>query len=580
MLTRTIKIIFLVISIVPLTLLGQQVLKPQEAFPVSISYQNNVLQITHEIQTGYYLYKDKISYVALNNDFELGEIKLPNGIEYSDEFFGNTEIYRSSFSHYIPITIINESMDRFNIEVNLQGCADIGLCYPPQKWVRSFSINIKNQEAAILNTEIKISEQARLGNIITDGNIILVFLIFLGLGFGLAFTPCHLPTIPILSSIIIGQSGSNKLKSLSLSLAYVAGMAITYSIAGIAAAIAGKQLQALFTLPTFIVAIAILFGILGLGMLGSFNMQMPSSVMNKINNSLSNQVGGNYLGVIIIGALSALMVTACVAPPLVATLMVIGESGNIARGIIALSSLSLGLGIPLIIIGLTAGQWLPKSGAYLENIKNLFGFIMFALAIWVLNPLLSEEIINLLWGVILIAAAIYFLWPLSKKPYKKSFKYPKLYACLASIILGLFIVSDQSEKIILMKDQKSLVGVSDSLFDPIGSLIELDNSLELASKNGNISLLYITADWCISCKRLERETFSNPDMIKLLSSINSIKADVSKNSENDIELMKQLSIFGPPTLIVYDQNGNEKENIRKIGVVNAKELINDIKTIQ
>jgi thiol:disulfide interchange protein DsbD len=309
-------------------------------------------------------------------------------------------------------------------------------------------------------------------------------------------------------------------------------------------------------------------------------MQMPSSVMNKINNSLSNQVGGNYLGVIIIGALSALMVTACVAPPLVATLMVIGESGNIARGIIALSSLSLGLGIPLIIIGLTAGQWLPKSGAYLENIKNLFGFIMFALAIWVLNPLLSEEIINLLWGVILIAAAIYFLWPLSKKPYKKSFKYPKLYACLASIILGLFIVSDQSEKIILMKDQKSLVGVSDSLFDPIGSLIELDNSLELASKNGNISLLYITADWCISCKRLERETFSNPDMIKLLSSINSIKADVSKNSENDIELMKQLSIFGPPTLIVYDQNGNEKENIRKIGVVNAKELINDIKTIQ
>ena len=316
MVTRTIKIAFLVMLILPVTLLAQQVLKPQEAFPVSISYQNNVLQITHEIQKGYYLYRDKISYSAVNDDFELGKVQLPNGIEYTDEFFGTTEIYRSGFTHYLPVTIKNGSTDTFNIEVNSQGCADIGLCYPPQQWIKTFSITLKNQEAAITNTEIQISEQARLGNIITDGNIFLVFFIFLGLGFGLAFTPCHLPTIPILSSIIIGQSGSNKFKSLTLSLAYVAGMAITYSIAGIAAAIAGKQLQALFTLPTFIVAISILFGILGFSMLGSFNMQMPSNVMNRINNSLSNQAGGNYIGVMIIGALSALMVTALSASSL------------------------------------------------------------------------------------------------------------------------------------------------------------------------------------------------------------------------------------------------------------------------
>lgn len=561
-------------------LLAQQVLKPQEAFPVSISYQNNVLQITHEIQKGYYLYRGKISYSALNDDFELGKIQLPSGIEYTDEFFGATEIYRSGFTHYLPVTINNGSIDTFNIEVNSQGCADIGLCYAPQKWIKTFSITLKNQEAALTNTEIQISEQARLGNIITDGNIFLVFFIFLGLGFGLAFTPCHLPTIPILSSIIIGQSGNNKFKSLTLSLAYVAGMAITYSIAGIAAAIAGKQLQALFTLPTFIVAISILFGILGFSMLGSFNMQMPSNVMNRINNSLSNQSGGNYVGVMIIGALSALMVTACVAPPLVATLMVIGESGNIARGIIALSSLSLGLGIPLIIIGLTAGKWLPKSGAYLESIKNLFGFIMFAMAIWVLNPLLSDEVINLLWGIILIIAAIYFLWPLSRRSYKENSKSPKFYACLGAIILGLAIVANQRDQIISINAQESSSGMIASLFKPIGSLSDLDNNLELASKSGDTSLLYITADWCISCKRLERETFSDPDMIELLSSINSIKADVSKNTEDDIELMKKLRIFGPPTLIVYDQNGIERENIRKIGVVNAKELIRDIKNIQ
>ena len=175
MLTRTIKITILIILILPVTLLAQQVLKPQEAFPVSISYQNNVLQITHEIQKGYYLYKDKISYSALNDDFELGKIKLPNGIEYTDEFFGATEIYRSGFTHYLPINIKNESIDTFNIEVNSQGCADIGLCYPPQKWIKTFSITLKNQEAAISNKEVQISEQARLGNIITDGNIFLVF---------------------------------------------------------------------------------------------------------------------------------------------------------------------------------------------------------------------------------------------------------------------------------------------------------------------------------------------------------------------------------------------------------------------
>ncbi|MBT5214889.1 MAG: hypothetical protein HOL60_10005, partial [Pelagibacteraceae bacterium] len=262
------KIIILCIVVSSLSLVAQEILKPQEAFPVSISYQNNVLQITHEIQDGYYLYKDKISYSSLSNDYELGEPQLPNGIKYTDEFFGATEIYRSDFIHYLPITIINNSIDIFNIEVNSQGCADIGLCYPPQKWIQTFSTTLINQEAINLNSEIQISEQARLGNIITDGNILLVFFIFLGLGFGLAFTPCHLPTIPILSSIIIGQSGSNKFKSLSLSLSYVSGMAITYSIAGIAAAIAGKQLQALFTLPTFIIAISILFGILGFSMLG------------------------------------------------------------------------------------------------------------------------------------------------------------------------------------------------------------------------------------------------------------------------------------------------------------------------
>ena len=321
-------------------LLAQQVLKPEQAFPVSISYEADSILISHDVQEGYYLYKDKISYASTNENIRLNKIELPAGRAHFDEFFGSTEIYRDSMVVKIPLSIIERDLveNSFIIEIKLQGCADIGLCYPPQTWQREVFLDQSNLQPLNQIEITSKSEQYRLGNLISEGNIFLVFITFLGAGFLLAFTPCHLPTIPILSGIIIGQSGTtNTLKSLSLSLTYVAGMAITYSTAGIVAAIAGQQIQALFRLPLFLIAMAILFSILGLGMLGRYNIQMPGLLMNKFNSILAQQKGGTFIGVLTVGILSALLVTACVAPPLVATLMVIGESGNIFRGILALS---------------------------------------------------------------------------------------------------------------------------------------------------------------------------------------------------------------------------------------------------
>ena len=276
---RTLKTLVMGLMLLPIiNLSAQQVLKPKEAFPIEVYIQNDVIQINHRIENGYYLYKDKIGYRSLDEKILLEEYILPSGIEYEDEFFGKTEIYRDPFSVYITIAKGLENISYpFQIEVDSQGCADIGLCYPPQTWIIDVQSG-SNLEASVFGTS-NVSEETRLGSVITESNLLSVFLIFVGLGFILAFTPCHLPTIPILSSIIIGQTDQNKTKAFALSLTYVFGMAVTYSVFGTLTALAGNQMQALFTMSGFIIFMAILFIFLGLSMLGLYNMQMPSCLL-------------------------------------------------------------------------------------------------------------------------------------------------------------------------------------------------------------------------------------------------------------------------------------------------------------
>ena len=563
--------------------LAQQVLKPEQAFPVTVSYQADNIVISHEIKQGYYLYKDKISYASTSQNIQLSQAELPAGKAHVDEFFGSTEIYRDSMIVKIPVNIVEKDLvgNNFIIEIKLQGCADIGLCYPPQTWQRK--VFLDQSELNMVNpinvaTE---SEQFRLGNLVSDGNIFLVFITFLGLGFFLAFTPCHLPTIPILSGIIIGQAGTtNSLKSLSLSLTYVAGMAITYSTAGAVAAIAGQQLQVLFRLPLFLIGMAILFSILGLGMLGRYNIQMPSALMNKFNSILAKQKGGTYMGVLVVGALSALLVTACIAPPLVATLMVIGESGSVFRGIFALSSLSLGLGIPLILIGVSAGKWLPKTGDWLNTVKEVFGFIMFGLAIWVVNPFVSFETINILWSILIIFAGIYFGGVRIYQRFANSIERRKVYSGFVIILVGCAMLINQLVGMEKENTNQELFADSQSLFTPVISVEDLDQNLIIAAKDSRITLLYFTADWCVSCRQLERETFTDAALISLLAEINSVKADLSLNNEKDKALMSKYSIFGPPTMLIFNSSGKEQKSLRKIGVTKAEELLNDLNRLR
>ena len=548
------------------SLFSQQVLKPQEAFPIEAFVQNDVIQVNHRIEDGYYLYKDKINYGSTQDGVSLAGYTLPDGIQYKDEFFGNTEIYRAPFSVYIKLK--EGSKTPTNLVVESQGCADIGLCYPPQTW----TIDIQggsNLEATLFSQDSNISEEARLGSIITESNLLSVFFVFIGLGFLLAFTPCHLPTIPILSSIIIGQKESNRAKSFTLSLTYVLGMAVTYSAFGTLTALAGNQMQALFTMPGFIAFMALLFIVLGLSMLGLFNMQMPSALMNQANNLMNNQKGGSYAGVFVIGILSAFLVTACVAPPLVATLMVIGQSGDIFRGIVALTALSIGLGIPLMVIGLTASKWLPTSGKYLEVVKEFFGFIMIGLSAWILNPFISENYINQIYLLIVSTSIIYFL----KYLFDSETKRRLLRSSIAVLTIALVVFN-----ISMIDTNKEMDRFSDEFYG-IESIEELETKLNEAIQKGKPTMVYFTADWCVSCRRLEKNTFGDQSLRDKIDQIQALKVDLTDNSIEDQLLIKKYSIFGPPTILFFDSAGSEKENRRKIGVVSAGILIEEIETL-
>ena len=548
------------------SLFSQQVLKPQEAFPIEAFVQNDVIQVNHRIEDGYYLYKDRINYGSTQDGVSLAGYTLPDGIQYKDEFFGNTEIYRAPFSVYIKLK--EGSKTPTNLVVESQGCADIGLCYPPQTW----TIDIQggsNLEATLFSQDSNISEEARLGSIITESNLLSVFFVFIGLGFLLAFTPCHLPTIPILSSIIIGQKESNRAKSFTLSLTYVLGMAVTYSAFGTLTALAGNQMQALFTMPGFIAFMALLFIVLGLSMLGLFNMQMPSALMNQANNLMNNQKGGSYAGVFVIGILSAFLVTACVAPPLVATLMVIGQSGDIFRGIVALTALSIGLGIPLMVIGLTASKWLPTSGKYLEVVKEFFGFIMIGLSAWILNPFISENYINQIYLLIVSTSIIYFL----KYLFDSQAKRKLLRSSIAVLTIALVVFN-----ISMIDTNKEMYRFSDKFYG-IESIEELETKLNEAIQKGKPTMVYFTADWCVSCRRLEKNTFGDQSLRDKIDQIQALKVDLTDNSIEDQLLIKEYSIFGPPTILFFDSAGLEKENRRKIGVVSAGILIEEIETL-
>ena len=562
-------------------------LPPDEAFKPHVeAVDGNTVEISFQIAPGYYLYKDKISANSESDTVRLGQIELPPGKVHSDEYFGDTEVfYDEAFGKVSLARATPDAMD-LNIEVGFQGCADGGICYPPITRTLSVSLPTATAAGALPAERISAapqSEQARLADLITNASLWLVLATFFGAGLLLALTPCVLPMVPILSGIIAGEGDNvSPIRGFSLALSYVMGMALVYTAAGIAAAAVGVQLQAIFNQPWVLVLFAGLFVVLALGMFGLFEMQMPSSIQSKLATVSGNQKTGTMVGAFVMGALSSLIVTACVAPPLVATLTVIGQTGDMLRGGAALFALSLGMGAPLLLVGASAGKLLPKAGAWMNAVKNAFGFMMLALAVWMLSRILPATVTLALWGILIFMLGVFMggLTTLSPESSGNQ-KLGKGFGLLAIIYGAVLLLGSLAGGDSLLRPLAGMGGIAgggttavaqhnELVFQRIKTTEDLDRALLSAAAEGKTTMLDFYADWCVSCKEMEAYTFTDAGVQAALSNTVLLQADVTANDDADQALLKRFGVFGPPTIIFFDRSGMQRHGYEVVGYMKAE----------
>jgi len=536
------------------------------------------VELGWQIAVGYYLYRDKLGFVATGTGQTVGEPVLPNGKKNHDEYFGDVEVYYDELIVRLPVQSASGSL---NLTVNYQGCAEDGICYPPTTKSVTLDLTATGNEYSGSpgpGSSIAVSEEDRLAGLISGGSLAWIVAAFFGFGILLAFTPCVLPMVPILSSIIVGHGekiGTGR--ALSLSLAYVIAMSLTYTVAGVAAALLGQNLQAAFQHPAILIGFSAVFVLLSLSMFGFYELQIPASLQTRLTSSSQKQKGGTLLGAGIMGLLSALIVGPCVAAPLTAALIVIGQTGDAVRGGLALFALSLGMGAPLIAFGTSAGRLLPKAGPWMNAVKAAFGILLLGVAVWMLERIIAPALTLALWAALMVGTGIFLgaMTPLGNHPpaSRKLAKATGLLAVVYGVILLLGAATGGSDPLkplaggLLGGEQKPSLS-----FTRIKTSADLDRELKLASADGRLVMLDFYADWCISCKEMERSTFHDAGVLKALEGAVLLQADVTANDSADKALLERFGIFGPPTIAFFDRHGVEMRGFRQVGYASADEF--------
>ena len=536
-----------------------------------------------QIAPGYYLYRHRVSIKTATAGFTLGEIAMPPGIKKTDEFFGEVEVYHDTLNATVPVQRSGNA-STIEITVSYQGCAEAGLCYPPVTKTATIELPPPGTPSRADAPPPMVAEQDQLAAQLATGNLLLVMAIFFAGGLGLAFTPCVLPMIPILSSIIAGQGvAATPRRSFLLSVVYVLGMAMTYTIAGAAFAAAGKQAQAFFQQPWIIISFAILFVVLALAMFGLFELRIPAALETRLSAASGRQKAGSLIGTAIMGALSALVVTACVAPPLVAALAVIGQAGDVLRGALALFAMSIGMGAPLLLVGVAGGRFLPHAGPWMTTVKALFGVMMLGVAVWMLERILPGPQTLALWALLVVVAGYYFGG--FGRPDPKSGPRPLARgAGIAAIAWGIIMLigaaAGGNDPLQPLRGV-SLPGIPGSSpttvtaalpFRTVASIEELDRELAAAQAAGQPVMLDFYADWCTSCKEMEKYTFSNAGVQMDLAGFVLLKADVTSNGPADQALLRRFGVYGPPTTAFFGAHGRECAAFRLVGFKPADEF--------
>ncbi|MFL2538075.1 MAG: protein-disulfide reductase DsbD [Candidatus Rariloculaceae bacterium] len=562
------------------------ILPPDEAFIMDPRVERaNEITLSWIIQPGYYLYKNKFEF-SVDGPIQIGTPRFPSGVLTEDEYFGEVEVYYDYVEVKIPFSRASPNEVDVQLDAYYQGCKVDSICYPLINVTRDLGIpasNVFDASAPSGSTPFMVSEQDRLASIIMNYPLWAVLGIFYGLGLLLAFTPCVLPMVPILSGLIAGQGANvTPARGFMLSLSYVMGMSVTYTGAGALAAIAGGQIQAIFQQPWILTLFAGLFVVLSMAMFGVFQLQIPAPIQNRLTNMANSQKNGTFIGVAIIGALSALIVTTCVAPPLVATLAVIGQSGDVLRGSSALFFLSLGMGSPLLLVGASAGKLLPKVGPWMNMVRASFGVMMLGLAIWMMERILPGSITLTLWALLVFLTGVFLgafeALPKSPSSTQRLGKGLGLLACLygALMIIGATLGGNNPLNPIpqgtLLAGSTNNASISYLPFQSIGSVAELEEALSDASNTGTPVMVDFTADWCVACKEYERYTFPDTTVIAALDPFMLLQIDVTDNNDDDQALLEYFSSFGPPTIAFFDRQGQELEAYKLVGFVGAEEF--------
>ncbi|EPZ16810.1 thiol:disulfide interchange protein [Thauera terpenica 58Eu] len=570
---------------------------PEKAFALSAqALDAETVEVVFKIAKGYYLYGDKFRFESEPAGIGFGTPDKPVGKTHKDDFFGEVETHRGELRILLPVQA-GADLSRFDLIATSQGCWDGGICYPPTTQIAAIDLSAPPLKAAtgfldkLRNGELSSAsssspsaeaegagvsgdESGDIASLLAGASVPLVLLSFFGFGLLLAFTPCTFPMIPILSGIIVGQGHRvSHLRAFMLSLAYVLGMAITYALAGVAAGLTGTMLSAALQNVWVLGSFAFVFVLLSLSMFGFYELQLPSSLQSRLASSSSHKQGGSLGGVAIMGVLSALIVGPCVAAPLAGALLYIAQTGDAVLGGWALFVMALGMGAPLLAVGVASRSLLPKVGPWMEGVKKAFGVMLLAVALWMLDPVIPALATMLGWAALLVFSAIFLhaLDPLppQAKGWARFWKGVGVVLLLsgAAMLIGALAGSrDPLQPLAVLRAQAS-VATTLPTFDKVGSIAELDARLQATDRP---VMLDFYADWCVSCKEMERFTFSDPRVAERMGRMLLLKADVTANSAEHKALLQRFGLFGPPGIIFFDAAGAERKGLRVVGFMKAE----------
>src|SRR6267378_4858686 len=567
---------------------ADELLEPDKAFGFSArALDAATVEVRYAIADGYYLYRDRFRFAAEPASVTLGQPQFPKGQVHEDKFFGKQETYRKEVRIRLPVEAAGA--ERLKLLVTSQGCADVGVCYVPQ--VQSAELRLaslggsrssifkENDPFASSPERVTAAgDDVRFAGVLESGRLWLVMAVFFGAGLLLTFTPCVLPMIPILSGIIVGEGRNlTRRRALLVSLAYVFGMALTYTAIGIAAALSGSLLSAALQNAWVLGGFAAIFVMLALSMFGFYELGLPSRWQMRIVQ-VSNHLGGGHWGAaMLMGMLSAAIVSPCVTAPLAGALVFMSQTRDAILGGTALFSMAIGMGVPLVLVGVSGGLVLPKSGHWMNAVKQFFGVLLLAVAIWIIAPVIPVAVQMFLWAMLLIGSGVFLgaLEPLGAgaSGWDRLWKAFGIIALLAGVAQAVGALSGARDPLRPLSGAFSDSPAQKPLPFEAVKAPDLDARLKTANK---VAMLDFYADWCVSCKEMERFTFSDPQVQARLGQMVLLRADVTANTADDKALLKRFRLFGPPGIIFFDARGREIEGLRVIGYQSPEKFIESL----